>query len=445
MPKLSARIAQRKPTAIRNASIKFAERKDGCAAINVAIGNVKLPMHPSMVERLKNLDRPDSPFKDGIVCYSSTAGLEETRQAFMNVLQCTGFNVEGLHVQVTDGGSQAMELLTAACCGFDGSSERPLLLVDAAYTNYSSFAHRLGRRTVSFARRLDSSGRFNLPSLHDIEKLIIKENPGALVIIPYDNPTGQLYTHQMMVDFAKLCVKYNLWFISDEAYRELHYVEGVNGAISIWGVTEEEVPGIRGVRVSIETTSKAWNGCGLRVGALVTDNEELHKRLVAENTVNLCTNTIGQWIFGAVAHLNKEEVNAWFAKQRLYYKPLMQNFNRDMRQALPGVIVSRADASLYEVVDFREIVSQKFKADDFVVWCASEGYVIRNGCKTTLLTAPMPEFYNVAEGQENWGRTQLRIAFVETPENLAKVPDLLSSLFREYLRLYPEMAKKRVC
>ena len=329
------------------------------------------------------------------------------------------------------------------CCGNIGSEERPVLLVDAAYTNYRSFAQRLNRRVVSMARRLDSSGHFNLPSLHEIEKIIVKEQPSALVVIPYDNPTGQLYTHQMMVDFAKLCVKYDLWFISDEAYRELHYVDGVDSPISVWGITEEEVPGITGHRVSLETTSKAWNGCGLRVGALITDSEELHKRLVAENTVNLCTNTIGQWIFGAIAHLNSEEIHAWFNKQRRYYKPLMQNFNRDMRQALPGVVVSRADASLYEVVDFREIVNEKFNTDDFVVWCASEGYVEREGKKVTLLTAPMAEFYNVPKLEDNLGRTQLRVAFVETPENLARVPDLLSSLFREYMRLHPELKKNK--
>lgn len=443
MPKLSNHVAERRPSAIRNASAKFAERKDGCEAVNVAIGNVSLPMHPAMVERLNNLDRPDSPFRSGVVCYAPTVGMPEARQAFANVLQCSGFDVKKLHVQISDGGSQGMELLMTGCCGDIGSEDRPVLLVDAAYTNYRSFAQRLNRRVVSMARRLDSSGHFNLPSLHEIEKIIVKENPGALVVIPYDNPTGQLYTHQMMVDFAKLCVKYDLWFISDEAYRELHYVEGVNSPISVWGITEEEVPGITGHRVSIETTSKAWNGCGLRVGALITDSEELHKRLVAENTVNLCTNTIGQWIFGAIAHLNSEEIHAWFNKQRRYYKPLMQNFNRDMRQALPGVIVSRADASLYEVVDFREIVNEKFNTDDFVVWCASEGYVEREGKKVTLLTAPMAEFYNVPKLEDNLGRTQLRVAFVETPENLARVPDLLSSLFREYMRLHPELKKKK--
>ena len=349
MPKLSNHIANRKPTAIRNASVQFALRQDDCRAINVAIGNVSLPMHPAMQERLRHLTAPESPFADGIVRYAPTLGLSEARQAFRNIIGASGYYADNLYIQVTDGGSQAMELVIVACCGDAGNANMPAMLIDAAYTNYRSFAQRLGRRIVSFPRRLDEEGNFNLPSLQEIEEIIQRERPNALVVIPYDNPTGQLYTHQMLVDLAKLCVKYDMWMISDEAYRELYYVDHCEGAVSIWALTEMEVPGITGLRISIETASKVWNGCGLRVGALVTDCRDLHLRLVAENTVNLCTNTLGQWIFGAIAHLSHGEIRAWFQRQRDHYRPLMEKFHQEMEEALPGVIVSRADASLYEV------------------------------------------------------------------------------------------------
>lgn len=442
MPKFSNHIANRKPTAIRNASVQFALRQDDCRAINVAIGNVSLPMHPAMQERLRHLTAPESPFADGIVRYAPTLGLSEARQAFRNIIGASGYYADNLYIQVTDGGSQAMELVIVACCGDAGNANMPAMLIDAAYTNYRSFAQRLGRRIVSFPRRLDEEGNFNLPSLQEIEEIIQRERPNALVVIPYDNPTGQLYTHQMLVDLAKLCVKYDMWMISDEAYRELYYVDHCEGAVSIWALTEMEVPGITGLRISIETASKVWNGCGLRVGALVTDCRDLHLRLVAENTVNLCTNTLGQWIFGAIAHLSHGEIRAWFQRQRDHYRPLMEKFHQEMEEALPGVIVSRADASLYEVVDLRHLVNEKFSADGFVVWCASEGFVEREGQKVTLLTAPMPEFYNASNLADNLGRTQLRIAFVESAENLAQVPDLLSALFRRYLELNPQFKRE---
>lgn len=139
-----------------------------------------------------------------------------------------------------------------------------------------------------------------------------------MVVIPYDNPTGHFYDQESMITLAQLCVKYDLRMISDEAYRELFYVN--KPATSIRGITDKEVPGIVGRRISIETASKVRNACGLRVGALVTDNKEFHEKSVAEYTANLCTNVIGQYIFGALAHESKEELQARYSKQRTYYK-----------------------------------------------------------------------------------------------------------------------------
>src|SRR5690606_13157045 len=125
-----------------------------------------------------------------------------------------------------------------------------------------------------------------LPKMEQIEALIRKHKPGGLLVIPYDNPTGQLYSREQLLELAALCVKHNLWLVSDESYRELYYVEG--RTVSIWGLSDAEVPGVEGRRIGLESASKVWNACGLRIGALVTDNEEFHRAAVAENTANLC-------------------------------------------------------------------------------------------------------------------------------------------------------------
>lgn len=172
---------------------------------------------------------------------------------------------------------------------------RPAMLIDPAYTNYLAFAARTNRKTVSLQRTLQDDGRFSLPQSEYIEKMIKEQNPSAIIVIPYDNPTGQLYTREDMIRIAELCVKHNIRMISDEAYRELHYDD--SETVSIWGLTDKDVPGIQGRRISIETASKVWNGCGLRIGALITDNKEFHQQSVAEQNANLCANTIGQYIF----------------------------------------------------------------------------------------------------------------------------------------------------
>jgi len=429
-PELSAHFQSRQPSVIRLAQIEFAKRRDDTEAVNVAIGNVSLPMHPAMIKRMAGLGNQPSPFADGVVKYSVTAGDEETNRAFLNIIASSGFPTDGLFCQVTDGGSQAMELVVVGCCGPAGSREKPLLLIDAAYTNYQAFADRTGRATVSICRTLQRGGKFTLPAVDEIEEVVRRERPGALIVIPYDNPTGHLYDHESLVALARLCVEHDMWLVSDEAYRELFYTD--QETVSVWGLTEQEVPGITGRRISIETASKVWNACGLRIGGLVTDSQEFHTRAVAENTAGLCSNVIGQYIFGALADQTREDLQTWYGQQREYYRQMLFSFTETLREQLPGVIVSSPDAAIYSVVDVREIAPPGFDALDFVLFSAAEGRLEMAGRALTLLTAPMAGFYQVPPGAENPGRTQMRIAYVEAPERMALVPHLLAGLYAQY-------------
>jgi aspartate aminotransferase len=319
-----------------------------------------------------------------------------------------------------------------AVCGPAGSPERPLLLIDPAYTNYKAFTERLGRATVSISRTLRGDGKFTLPAVDEIERVIVATRPGGMVVIPYDNPTGHFVDRATMAALARLCVRHNLWMISDEAYRELHYTG--DPASSVWGLGEDEVPGITGRRVSLETASKVWNGCGLRIGALVTDNRELHARAVAENTATLCPNAIGQYIFGALAGQDHAALQRWYGELRRYYQAMMVDFTTQLRALLPGVVVSSPDASIYSVIDVRTVTRPGFDALDFVLFCAREGAVVDGGRPVTVLTAPMDGFYSVPAGAANPGRTQLRVAYVEPPETMKRVPRLFAELLTQYER-----------
>ncbi len=431
-PILSAHFESRKPSDVRLAQMKYEERKvKPEAVINVGIGNVSLPTNPAMQKRMFDLSSPESPFNKGVVRYSTTAGTEECQNAFKNILECEGFDTSKLHVQVTDGGSAGMELLLVGLCGPAGTGEKPLMMIDPAYTNYISFAERIGRKTVTVKRNLTEEGKFTLPELSEIEASIKEHNPGALLVIPYDNPTGQLFDYDALKDLAALCVKYNMWMVSDEAYRELYYEEG-KSLVSVWGLSDADVPGIEGRRISIETASKVWNACGLRIGAVITDNAEFNNRSIAEYTANLCANVIGQYIFGALAHETKEDIAGWCKGLKDYYKEQIMMVYNGLKEREPGLIVSSPDASIYTVIDVRNVVKPGFDAIDFVLYCAGEGKVAIDGVETTLLVAPMKGFYNVAEGEVNPGATQFRISFVEAPENLAKIPELFVELLKQF-------------
>lgn len=429
-PLLSSHFQKRAPSSIRLAQIEFLKRTDRVVAVNTAIGNVSLPMHPAMIKRMFSLGAPESPFHQGVVKYSATVGETETNRAILHLIESSGFSTQGLYSQITDGASHAMELAIIGVCGPAGSKLKPLLIIDPTYSNYASMAERTGRSTVAVTRYLKENGKFTLPKISEIEEVIRKNEPAALLVIPYDNPTGQFFPQTTINELARLCVKFNLWLISDEAYREVFYTHEQTS--SAWGVTEKEVPGITGRRISIESASKIWDACGLRIGSLVTDNSDFHQKAIAENTANLCANVIGQYIFGSLLHESKAELQAWFQKQRSYYRKIASDLTSDLKKQLPQLIVSTPDSSLYTVVDVRNSFGANFDAAKFVIYCAQKGQVEVKGVQKTLLVAPMAGFYSPLPDGTNPGKTQMRIAYVEPPDVMEEVPELFARLLHDY-------------
>jgi aspartate aminotransferase len=431
MPELSQHFAQRGPSAIRQAQILFARRpdRDRIRVINMGTGNVSLPMHPAMQDRMRTLGSGDSPFAGGVVKYSATVGTDEAQRAFLHVIAgSTGADTSGLRCLVTDGGSMSMELMLLGVCGPGG--DRPLLLIDPAYTNYMDMAKRCCVPTVAVRRDLRDDGSFALPPLEAIEAAIREARPRGVLVIPADNPTGQHVRRDELAALARLCVKHDLWIVSDEAYRELHYGEG--GATSVWALGEADVPGITGRRIGIETASKVWNACGLRIGAIVTDSPAFHEKAVAEYTANLCANVIGQHIFGALAHVPHADLRAWYGRQRAYYAGMMGEVAAGLRAEVPGLVVSRPDAALYGVIDVRNVAPPSFRAVEFISYCAERGRVSVDGADYTMLAAPMAGFYR-SRGEGDPSETQLRIAFVDPPAEVAKAPRVFSGLLRAFL------------
>jgi aspartate aminotransferase len=430
MPVISEYFKSIKPSAIRTTQIKFSSRSDDTKALNAAIGNVSLPLHPALKARLDKLGT-ESPFQDGVVQYTATIGMKETNDAFLNIIASSGYDSDHLYSQVTDGGSQAMDLVILGTCGAAGSNEKPLMLIDPAYTNYKSKAGELGRKIVSISRNLEENGTFALPLRAEIEKVFIENNPGCLVVIPYDNPTGSFLNKEQMIMLAELCVKYDTWMLSDEAYREAFYTD--SEPVSIWGLTNKDVPGIEGRRISIETASKIWNGCGLRIGALITDNQTFHQQSIAANTPNLCSNAMGQYIFGALAHLSHKELQSWYQELRNYYKGMMIDLYTKFNELIPDIIFSKPDAAFYSIIDVRNIADDNFDAMDFALFCASKGRIFVDNEPLTLLLSPMAGFYNPEPGKKNPGKTQLRISYVLKPDEIKKVPQLFKDLYESYI------------
>ncbi len=430
-----------KPSGLRLAQTIFDKRaredlkdnKKPIEAINVAIGSVSLKTHPKLLERY--LNPLDEELKSGIWRYAETPGTDKANAVFIKIIKA--FLPEDINPKlysiIQDGGSGAMKTAVLGLCGDPGRDERPLLVMNPTYTNYKAVTDELARKIVSVERALDREGNFNDVAVEEIEKAVKKFKPGALLIIPYDNPSGKLMRQKTINEYARICLENDVFIISDEAYRGLYYIGGEPP--SIWRVTDKDVPGIENakIRISIESLSKTFNACGLRMGALVTDNEDFIEKASAANMTYLCPSIIDMHIAEALYNETFEEIKEWIGNLRDYYKNLLEYMYDSLKKRLPDAIVSKPEASIYFVVDLRNMVDEDFDAEDFVMYCAKEGEVDINGKRYTLLVSPMWGFYNVLEGR-NPGNTQIRIACVEPEDKMRLVPELFEKLLNEYLR-----------
>ena len=424
--KVSEHFKNRTPSSIRKAQISFSKRddKDSVVVINLAIGNISRPMYPAMRKAL--LDLGTKRKSDGVVKYTPTVGTDKARNAFLKILSAEGYDKNGIFSMITDGGSSAMELMLLGVCG--PASSNPILFLDPTYTNYIDFANRLSIPIVSVNRQIDDNGSFASLDMNAIESIIMKENPRGLLFIPYDNPSGQFLSKKVICDLAEIAVRNDIWLISDEAYRSLSYVGKESS--SIWALNESDVKGISGRRISIESASKVWNACGLRIGGLLTDNYEFHQKAISEYTANLCANSLGQEVFGVMADESPQKILKWQLDQKNYYMNIALKLKKEFQKHIPGIIVTLPEAAIYFILDFRNITDKDFTTSKFVDYCASNGKVKLEGKVYTVLLAPMDGFYK----EQNFGKTQVRLAMVEPENRMMITPIILKKLLMEYLK-----------
>jgi aspartate aminotransferase len=428
-----------RPSGLRLAQTIFEKRveedlknnKTPIEAINVAIGSVSLKTHPKLLERY--LNPIDENLTKGIWRYGETPGTKMANEVFTKIIRAflpKEIN-PNLYSIVQEGGSAVMRTVVLGVCGDAGSSEKPLLVMNPTYTNYKAVADETGRKIVSVPRALDRKGNFSSIAVSEIENAIKKYKPGALLIIPYDNPSGQLMRQKTINEYARICLENNIFIVSDEAYRGLYYTD--DEAPTIWKVTDKDVPGIEdaGIRISIESLSKTFNACGLRMGALVSDNTDFRDKASYANTTYLCPSSIDQHIVESLYNEKPEDILKWIDDLKRYYKKILENLYKGFQKHLPGAIISQPEASIYSVVDVRNIAKKGFDAEDFVMFCAQRGEAEIGGKRRTLLVSPMWGFYNILEGK-NPGHTQMRIACVAPEEKMNAVPELFAELFRQY-------------
>lgn len=366
----------------------------GVKVYHLNIGQPDLPTPDIALDAVRNLDRK-------VLEYSPSDGYLSYREKLTEYYGRFNIAVSPEEIIVTTGGSEAVLFAFLSC--LDPGDE--IIVPEPAYANYMAFAISAGAVIRSVPSSIEEG--FALPPVEKFEALITPRTKGILICNP-NNPTGYLYTRSEMNQIRDLVKKYNLYLFSDEVYREFCYTGAPYiSACHLEGI-EENV-------VLIDSVSKRYSECGIRIGALITKNRALRATLMKFCQARLSPPLLGQLV--AEASLDAPEAYMLdmyneYVERRKY---LIDRINK-----IPGCYSPIPMGAFYTVA--RLPVDD---ADRFCAWCL-ESFEYK---KQTIFMAPASGFY-ITPGM---GRNEVRLAYVIKKADLKNAMDCLE----EALKLYP--------
>lgn len=365
----------------------------GIKVYRLNIGQPDVPTPPAAFEALRNIDRT-------VLEYSPSDGLLSLRRKLQQYYKRFNIDVDVDDIIVTTGGSEAVLFAFMAC--LDPGDE--IIVPEPAYANYMAFAISAGAKIVTIPSSIDDG--FELPPVEKFEELITPRTKGILICNP-NNPTGYLYTMKEMLQIRDLVLKHDLFLFSDEVYREFCYT----GAPYI---SAFHLPGIEDKVVLIDSVSKRYNECGIRIGALITKHKELKKNVMKFCQARLSPPLLGQIVAEASIDTPQEYMLETYNEYVERRKFLVDQLNK-----IPGCYTPIPMGAFYTVV--RLPVDD---ADKFCRWCLEE--FDYNG--ETVFMAPASGFYTTP----GMGYNEVRMAYVLKKEELAKAMIVLQHALEAY-------------
>lgn len=335
-----------------------------------------------------------------VLSYSHSAGFASYREKLAKYYERNDIHVTAEDIIVTTGGSEA--LLFAMGTITDPGDE--VIIPEPFYANYNGFATSSGVTIVPIKSSIENN--FALPPISEFEKLIT-ENTKAILLCNPGNPTGYLYTKEEVQQIADLAIKYDLFVVADEVYREFTY-DGVkhNSIMSI--------PELANNAIMVDSVSKRFSMCGARIGCLVSKNKEVITTAMKFAQARLSPPTLAQIASEAALDTPQEyfeEVNKEYTLRR--------NILVEGLEKIKGVKVAKPKGAFYCIAEL-PIKS----ADDFAQWLL-EDFEFEG---ETIMVAPAAGFYSTP----NTGLNQVRIAYVLKRENLERALQILEVAIKQY-------------
>lgn len=365
----------------------------GTVVYHLNIGQPDIATPEVAMQAARNLDLT-------VLEYSPSEGIRSFREKLVKYYDKFNINVTVDDIIITTGGSEAVFFSFMAA--LDPGDE--IIVPEPAYANYMAFAISAGAVIKTVPSTIDEG--FALPSLEKFEALITPRTKAILICNP-NNPTGYLYTQKEMNQIRDLVKKYDLFLFSDEVYREFCYT----GAPYI---SAFHLKGIENNVILVDSVSKRYSECGIRIGALVTKNEQIKTSVMKWCQARLSPPLIGQIVAEASLDTPEEymlEVYNEYVERRKF---LIDGLNRIQGCYSPIPMGAFYTMAKLPVDD----------ADKFCAWCLEEFDYEGQ----TIMMAPGSGFYTTP----GLGKNEVRIAYVLKKEDLAKALIVLEKALEAY-------------
>lgn len=370
-----------------------AAKRNGIHVYHLNIGQPDIKTPECALEAVRHLDR-------SILEYSPSQGYKALRTKMVSYYANYGIDLSPDEIIITSGGSEAVMFAYMACL----NPGDEIIVTDPSYANYMAFAISCGAVVKSVKTSIEDG--FKLPPMEKFEEQITEKTKAILICNP-NNPTGYLYSKKEMLRLRDLVKKYNLYLFSDEVYREFIYTKAPYiSACHLEGI-EENV-------VLIDSVSKRYSECGIRIGALITKNKAVREAVMKFCQARLSPPLVGQIIAEASLSTPQEYMDEVYDEYLSRRNFLINGLNK-----IPGVYSPTPMGAFYTMVQLPVDDAEKF-----CIWCLTDFSYEGQ----TVMMAPGSGFYTDPEE----GRNQVRMAYVLNKEDLGKALVVLSKALEAY-------------
>jgi aspartate aminotransferase len=369
-------------------------KRRGVHVYHLNIGQPDLETPAPMRERLRLLE------KEKVYAYTPSGGTPEYLATLRKYYAGYGIPLGVDELIATTGGSEAILFALMACAG-EGDEA---LVVEPFYTNYSAFATMAGVRLAALTTRVEEG--FHLPPRELWEKAVTPKTKLVLLCNP-NNPTGTVYSPEELSMVADFCRAHGLFLVSDEVYREFVY----DGRRSLSAL---ELAGFEDLVVVVDSLSKRYSACGIRLGSLATRNPEVYQACLRMAQGRLSPPGLAQFVATGASELGPDYTQGVVAE----YERRRDLLYRGLKE-IPGVFLTKPEGAFYFVA---RLPIQD--CDDFASWMLSDFALNR----ATVMVAPARGFY----ASPGLGASEVRIAYVLNERDLDQSVRILAAGLERY-------------